>query len=336
MKKALALILSLLMVLALIPSAFAEDAPAVAKATLMTELPETGDRVVILNFTNNKALDACGTNGYYNAGVDIVPADGTLSGVSENIVWDVTKNEDGTYRFSQNGRFLSMGASFSSTPYDEVNKDWAVEEHGDGYSIKNVARGVYLEWYAAKDYFSGYGKIDDSGAFDFLFYKLDGIIVKEPTATPDGSGVNLPGTKVTLRCETEGATIFWKIGEDGTFAEYTGPITINETCTLYAYAQVGTAVSNTIEITYTVSESDIMSIPQALAAGDVASAKVVGQLVYRFGNFGSINSAILQAKIDGEVYALQAYNSMDSDTNGNPIEIGDWLVMEGKLGPYGG
>ena len=336
MKKALALILSLLMVLALIPSAIAEETPTVAKATLMTELPGTGDRVVILNFTNNKALDACGTNGFYNAGVDIVPADGVLTRVSENIVWDVTKNEDGSYRFSQNGKYLSMGASYGSTPYDEVNKDWAVAEHGDGYSIKNVARAVYLEWYAKNNYFSGYANIDDSGAFDFHFYKLEGMIVKEPTATPDGSGVNLPGTKVTLRCETEGATIYWKIGEDGTFAEYTAPITINETCTLYAYAQVGNAVSNTIEITYTVSESDIMSIPQALAAGDVASAKVVGQLVYRFGNFGSINSAILQAKIDGEVYALQAYNSMDSDTDGNPIEIGDWLVMEGKLGPYGG
>ena len=88
MKKALALILSLVMVFALIPSAFAEDTPAVAKATLMTELPDTGDRIVIHNYTYNKALDACGTSGHYNAGVDIVPEDGILTGVSENIVWD--------------------------------------------------------------------------------------------------------------------------------------------------------------------------------------------------------------------------------------------------------
>lgn len=336
MKKALALILSLMMVLALVPSAFAEDEPVVAKATLMTALPETGDRVVIHNTANNKALDACGTNGYYNAGVDIVPADGVLSGVSENIVWDVTVNEDGTYRFSQNGKYISMGEKYSSTPYDDVNKDWAIAEHGDSYSIMNVAREVYLEWYAANNYFSGYKNIDDSGAFDFLFYKLEGAIVMEPTATPDGSGVNLPGTKVTLRCETEGATIYWKIGEDGTFAAYTEPITINETCTLFAYAQVGNAVSNTIEITYTVKESDIMSIPQALAAGDVASAKVVGQLVYRFGNFGSVNSAVLQTKISDEIYALQVYMLGDTYEDGTPIEIGDWLVLEGKLGPYGG
>ena len=110
MKKALALILSLLMVLGLLPAAIADGEPVVASATLMTELPQTGDRVVIHNTTNNKALDACGTNSYYNAGVDIVPADGKLSGVSENIVWDVTKNEDGSYRFSQNGRARASAA----------------------------------------------------------------------------------------------------------------------------------------------------------------------------------------------------------------------------------
>jgi hypothetical protein len=338
MKKALALILSLVMLLALVPSVYADDEPTVASATLMTELPETGDRVVIHNTTNNKALDACGTNGYYNAGVDIVPAEGVISGVSENIIWDVTVNEDGTYRFSQNGKYISMGTQYASTPYDEVNKDWAVETHGEGYSIKNVAREVYLQWYAKNNYFSGYKTIDDSGAFDFLFYKLEGMIVKEPVATPDGSGINLSGTKVTLSCETEGATIYWRIGEEGEFAEYTEPITISETCTLYAYAQVGNAVSNTIEITYTISASDVMTIPQALAAGEVASAKVVGQLVYRFGNFGSINSAVLQAKIDDEIYALQVFGDLANDTSEppQPIEIGDWLVLEGKLGPYGG
>ena len=100
MKKALALILSLLMVFALLPAVMADG----ATATLMTELPETGDRIVIHNTANNKALDACETSSYYNAGVDIVPADGVLSGVTENIVWDVTKNEDGTYTVGINAR----------------------------------------------------------------------------------------------------------------------------------------------------------------------------------------------------------------------------------------
>ena len=336
MKKALACILSLLMILAPVLSVYAEGEPTVASATRMTELPKTGDRVIIYNTANNKALDACETNGYYNAGVGITPVDGVLTGIGESIVWDVTKNADGTYRFSQNGKFLSMGASYTSTPYDEVNRDWTVQTHGDGYSIKNTARNLYLKWYASKQYFNAYQTIDNTGAFDFLFYKLEGTIVKAPVAAPDGAGVILPGTKVALTCETEGAAIFWRFGGQSAFTEYTAPITVSESCSIYTYAQVGNSVSETVAIAYTVGETETMSIPQALAAGEVPSAKVVGQLVYRFGNFGNINSAILQAKIDDEVYALQCYNSLNTDDAGNPIEIGDWLVLSGKLGAYGG
>ena len=104
MKKALALILSLLMVLALIPSAVAEGEATVASATLMTALPETGDRVVIHNTHYNKAMDACGTSGYYNAGVDITPADGVLTGITDSIIFlnrtqqlaQIEVNEGGT------------------------------------------------------------------------------------------------------------------------------------------------------------------------------------------------------------------------------------------------
>ena len=336
MRKAFAWILSLLMVFAMLPVVTADG----ATATLMTSLPETGDRVVIHNTQFNKALGACGTagsNSYYNEGIGITPTDGVLSGVTKNMVWDVTKNDDGSYRFSQGGKYISMGASYSSTPYDEVNKDWAVAAHGSGYSIKNIGRSVYLEWYDKNKCFSGYGTIDDSGAFDFLFYSLDGEIVDEPTATPNGAGVTLAGTKVTLSCATEGASIYWRIGETGKFGAYTEPIEITESCTLFAYAELNGYTSNTVSFSYTVANSNIMSIRQALEAGTVENATVVGQLVYRYGNYGSVSTAILQAKINGEIYALQVYNSLEADATGeHTFEIGDWLVLTGLLKPYSG
>ena len=332
MKKALALILSLVMMLALMPVSVA----ASATATLMTELPDTGDRVIIHNTVNNKALDACGTSGYYNAGVDLTPVDGVISGFGENVIWDVTKNEDGTYRFSQNGKYLSMGAQYASTPYDEVNKDWAVETHGNsGYSIKNVARAVYLEWYAKNNYFSGYANIDDSGAFDFLFYKVEGVVIAAPTAEP-AAGTIVKGGTVKLSCETEGATVYWKNGEEGTFAAYTAPIEINEDCTIYAYAEKDGTQSDTVSFAYTVVEG-IMNIKQALEAGTMEHATVIGQLVYRYGNRGAVNTAVLQAKIDGKVYALQVYNSLETDPAGEQtFSIGDWIVIKGLLQPFNG
>ncbi|MBQ2201593.1 MAG: chitobiase/beta-hexosaminidase C-terminal domain-containing protein, partial [Clostridia bacterium] len=208
-----------------------------------------------------------------------------------------------------------------------------------GYYIKNKAaeykgKPQYIEFY--NNQFTAYSfNSSKPQIYTFRFFKLtDEVTVLAPTADP-AAGAIKKGTTVKLSTLTEGAKVYYKIGEDAEFAEYTAPIAINEDCTIYAYAEKDGTQSATVEFEYLVYEG-MMSIRQALAAGDVESAKVVGQLVYRFGNFGSINSAVLQAKIGDEIYALQAFNSLDSDTEGNPIEIGDWLVMEGKLGPYGG
>ncbi len=206
-KRLVCLVLSLLMVLSLLPGIAAADtepedaadltadtvetgseedpaadepadAPDEQVATLINGLPEDGDRVVIHNAQYNKALDACGTHESFNAGVD------ALSDASEDLVWDVTVNEDGTYRFSQNGRFLSMGAEDFYTSYDSENQDWAIEAHGEGYSIKNVAREVYLRWNADGEYFDTDADIDDTGAFDFLFCQPEDAAPAEELEEP--------------------------------------------------------------------------------------------------------------------------------------------------------
>ena len=186
MRKTLSLVLAVVMMLVLLPAiklntTVAEDA---ATATLMTTLPEDGDRIVIHNTQYNKAMGACGTKStYYNEGKDLEPADGQLTGVTEDLIWDVTVTEEGNYRFSQEGKFLSMGASYASMPYDDVNKDWTINTLGEGYSIKNVARECYVEWYASKNYFSGYNKIAEGseGMFIFRFFLID----EETPETPD-------------------------------------------------------------------------------------------------------------------------------------------------------
>lgn len=54
----------------------------------------------------------------------------------------------------------AMGDEFSSMPLDEKNDKWVLEDAGDGLVyIKNVAHGLYVEWYADKSNWSGYGTI---------------------------------------------------------------------------------------------------------------------------------------------------------------------------------
>ena len=337
MKKALALILSLVMMLALIPaSAMAVGEVAVA----MEGAPQDGDKVVMYYPAKSTVVSTIASDNKLEA-VGVTLEDDSITLPNNAAIFDVTVNEAGEYAFSIDGKYLTTAQTGSTLTFaDELTEYglWILEEEGtNGYLIKNKSAAYngnpqYIEFY---NQFTTYKLNSNHTAYTFRFFRVtEEVAVIAPTADP-AAGTIAKGATVKLTTATEGADIYWKIGEDGTFAKYTAPIAIEEDCTLFAYAEKDGKQSPTAEFAYTVFEG-AMSIKQALEAGDVASAKVVGQLVYRFGNFGSINSAVLQAKIDGEIYALQAYNSMDVDTNEQSIEIGDWLVMEGKLGAYGG
>ena len=92
-------------------------------------LLKDGDKVVIYNPANLKALSTDYGGTYYNQGTD-VSLDGTkLSGYTAADVWTVGVNSDGSYTFSTaDGKKLSMGAKFTSTPLDDVNTAWQLEE----------------------------------------------------------------------------------------------------------------------------------------------------------------------------------------------------------------
>ena len=147
-----------------------------------------GARVVIYNPANGKSLSTT-YNGYYNMGTDVTMSEGTLSGFTAADVWTVGINADGTYTFATaDGKKLSMGASYSSTPLDDVNTAWEVSEAEteNCYYIKNAARGMYLEWYAEKSNWSTYGTIaaDKESLFAQAFYKVSGDIPTPGGALP--------------------------------------------------------------------------------------------------------------------------------------------------------
>ncbi|HWR22933.1 MAG TPA: CehA/McbA family metallohydrolase [Feifaniaceae bacterium] len=72
-----------------------------------------------------------------------------------------------------------------------------------------------------------------------------------------------------------------------------------------------------------------VDISAALAASS-GELTVVGQLVYRYGNYNTVNTAILQDVINGEIVALQVYNALSG------FETGDILSVTGTRGAYGG
>ena len=136
---------------------------------------KNGDKVVIYNPANLKALSTDYAGTYYNQGTDVTLADGKLSGYTDADIWTVGVNADGSYTFSTaDGKKLSMGASYGSTPLDDVNTAWQLEtaKTADCFYIKNAVRGNYIEWYADKGNWSSYSKIGDEALFAQAFFKV--------------------------------------------------------------------------------------------------------------------------------------------------------------------
>lgn len=162
---------------------------------------KTGDKVVIYNPANEKALSTT-YDGYYNNGTDVtINSDGTLSGVTTNDVWTVGVDSDGNYTFSTaDGKKLSMGESFASMPLDDVNTGWTVTAAAtDGcYYIKNAVRGNYIEWYADKNNWSSYDNNSNEALFAQKFWIVNDVEIPEPGGGGESGGLPEAGDKVML------------------------------------------------------------------------------------------------------------------------------------------
>lgn len=174
---------------------FAQAFYRVRKSGIVTSLSD-GDTVVVFNPANGKALST-EYSGFYNKGTDVTLADGKLSGYTKADIWTVGVNADGTYTFSTSeGKKLSMGASYGSTPLDEVNTAWNVTaaKTENCFYIQNAARGNYLEWYAEKNNWSSYSRISDEALFAQQFY----LVVDDGGSDEPSGDLPKPGDKFVI------------------------------------------------------------------------------------------------------------------------------------------
>ena len=165
-----------------------------------------GDKVVIYNPANLKALSTDYAGTYYNQGTDVTLAEGKLSGYTDADIWTVGVNADGSYTFSTaDGKKLSMGAKFTSTPLDDVNTAWQLEtaKTADCFYIKNAVRGNYIEWYADKGNWSSYSKIGDEALFAQQFY----LVVDDGGSDTPAGGLPEEGSQVVIYNANAGAVL---------------------------------------------------------------------------------------------------------------------------------
>ena len=170
----------------LLPSIYRLEVSSARQSGIVTDLTtlRDGDTVVVFNPANGKTLSTEYT-GHYNKGTDVTLADGKLTGFTDADKWTLGINDDGTYTFATaDGKKLAMGTDFTSTPLDEVNRNWkitAVDGKDATFYIDNTGRTdkYRLQWYAAKGNWSAYTGTGD--AFEQQIY----LVVESGSETPD-------------------------------------------------------------------------------------------------------------------------------------------------------
>ena len=164
-----------------------EPSDSETKWVVATEL-KNGDLVLIGAAAYGKLLSAekVSASSFYNKGVNYSATD--FANVTDAEIFVVTVNDDGTYTFtSLTGVVIALADSYSSLNDTGVNKSWSLEAKGENtFLVKNVVRGLYLEWYASKDNWSTYSNAN-SDLFEMTFYVQSTGASEEPSepGTPE-------------------------------------------------------------------------------------------------------------------------------------------------------
>ena len=211
----------------LLPSIYRLEVSSARQSGVISDLStlQDGDKVVVFNPANGKTLSTEYT-GHYNKGTDVTLADGKLTGFTDADKWTLGINDDGTYTFATaDGKKLAMGTDFTSTPLDEVNRNWkitAVDGEDATFYIDNTGRTdkYRLQWYAAKGNWSAYTGTGD--AFEQQIYLVVGSGSETPDPEPgptalikDGKYVIYnPGSGKAMSADATGT--YYRAGKDVT------------------------------------------------------------------------------------------------------------------------
>ena len=204
------------------------------------------------------------------SGIDeVLPA--SIVNEEETYYWVVGVTDNG-YTFTNAAGELIGYSSSTNFATGGDNTEWAIDiqtaEEGamvpnyTGFVISNVNNEVRAFALNSNHNFGPYHTQNMGGSgYNFfldLFVKTEGVepptpVVATPTFTP-AAGTYYEPQEVTISCATDGATIYYStVSENGPWTEYEDTIDVDETMTLWAYAEKeGYDNSNVAEATYII------------------------------------------------------------------------------------
>lgn len=150
------------------------EEPVTPDVTIVTDFTvpfANGNQIVIVASNFNKAFSSLPVKegSYYQAGVDVTVADGTVTGHAATETWTVVANDDGTFSFAQGDKKIGMQDQYSSMGLGHPNDKWELIGLSNGsFLLKNAVRGNYMQWADSYGNFSTYGSDTPNG--DQTFY----------------------------------------------------------------------------------------------------------------------------------------------------------------------
>lgn len=357
-KKYLAVILSIIMVFTVNPvvSNAAETAGTYVQINTPEELT-SGNYVMISN--SGYAVGTYDSNTKWLGATMLSPVDSKVINPDNTLIWDIAVTGNSVTLMDANGVKVKP-AGGNNNGIAQGDYPWALESNNGIFSFKGIGEDtvVLAGNKGSENKFRAYKNTTVAGgganyAASFTLYKFNdseppvSVKTEMPKASVD-SGYVVSGSAIELYCGTPNANIHYTtVSPSAIWVDYTEPIIINTNTTIYAQAMAtGYEDSDIAEFNYmpmempetdptlydpiTVIPEGAVSVVEASQTATGQIITVVGQLVYRFGNYNTPNSAIIQDVIDGKIYALQLYDALAD------YKIGDVVKLTGTTSIYGG
>ena len=266
--------------------------------------------------TYTKVEPATGTCITFNSETD--KGDGTASQnpwtvVKDGVTMACTKGwvDDNSYRIYQNETltFTSTVGNITRIEFDGADNSKPITNLSTPTGVFNAttASGLWLGD-AAEVVFTASAQTRASEIRVYVNGEPTPVItVADPVIAPANNTTFAESQVVTITCETEGAQIYYGFDNE-TFEAYNAPFTINDACTVYAYAQIDTVKSATVSAKY-FKGIEVNNLQQAngLNKNDKFIYNGEATVTYQWKNEsnGYINTWIKDATASGLIYGKQ-------------------------------
>ena len=135
------------------------------------------------------------------------------------------------------------------------------EDLSNEYFEEIQNNGGTFDVYGIVGFYGPYAADATRNYIPFEILPIDFLYIYKPTFNIE-SGTYYDTQTVTLTCDTEGATIWYKTSDMEDYAEYTGPITVDATTTIETYSSIPTKYNDVMESVVNTLVINMGNIPQ--------------------------------------------------------------------------